>query len=167
MCMRMMEGTHCHYQFHSLYDTVTCPIYSTILLPISTFFYLKVEIIKIILHHTFVVGLCSFKLTGSRRTATLTPIHEVRFVGRLAMFSKRGISASKTVAKTVCLCGHSSWSTKLMKKSGPVPTQPTMPLLIAGCDSLGIFLNGTYCTSNVPWSTAYGGPVLIWTPKKK
>ena len=99
-------------------------------------------------------------LSTSTATGSEAESQKAVVAGSNVRLSTRGMSASTTVAKTVCLRGHSEWSARLIKKSGPSPTQPTMPLRMAGVYSLGIPLKETCCTSSVPCTTAYGGPVI-------
>lgn len=77
------------------------------------------------------------------------------------------MSSGRTEPKTVYAFFHSWWFARLIKNSGPEPIQATEPLLIVGQTSVGIFLNGLPMASNVPWTSANGGPYEAYDIEKR
>lgn len=100
--------------------------------------------------------------TGFSNTDTLILFQTSEVVGSWAIFSAMFISSGRTEAKTVYSFFHSSWFARLMKNSGPEPIHATEPLLKVGQTSVGNFLNVAPWASNVPWTSAKGGPKGAW-----
>jgi len=78
---------------------------------------------------------------------TLTFFQTSDFVGSIEILSAMCISSGRTEPKTVL---HYQWLARLIKNSGPEPTQATGPLLIVGQSSIGIFLN---MDPSPPWAS--------------
>lgn len=95
---------------------------------------------------------------GFSKTETFMLCQTSDFVGSCAIFSTISMSSGRTEPNTVYAPRHSSWLARLIKNSGPEPTQATDPLLIVGQSSFGFFLNMVPCASRVPWIRAKGGP---------
>lgn len=108
--------------------------------------------------HGFVFNLRSCIGTGSFKAETVMLLQTSVLVGSWDIFSKTAISSDRTYPNTVYLFSHSLWLARLMKNSGPEPTQATDPLLMEGQDSFGISLNVDPSALSVPWISAKGGP---------
>lgn len=114
-----------------------------------------------------VLILRNIKGTYFSRTVTLMLFQTSDLVGSWAIFSAIFISSGRTEPNTVYAFFHSWWLARLIKNSGPEPTQATEPLLIVGQTSFGIFLNVVPWASNVPWIKAKGGPYGAWNFDKR
>lgn len=114
-----------------------------------------------------VLSLRTSKGTGFSKTETLILFQTSDLVGSWAIFSAISMSSGRTEPKTVYAFFHSWWLARLMKNSGPEPTQATEPLLMYGHSSVGIFLNDVPWASSVPWIIAKGGPKGAWKKTQK
>lgn len=110
------------------------------------------------LFYSSVFVLFNRKGIGFSKTETFMLCQFSDFVGSCAIFSTNSMSSGRTEPNTVYAFRHSSWLARLIKNSGPEPTQAIDPLLMAGQSSHGFFLNMTPCASRVPWIRAKGGP---------
>lgn len=108
--------------------------------------------------YSFVFILLNRRGIGFSKTETFMLYQTSDIVGSSAIFSTIFMSSGRTEPNTVYGVRHSSWLAKLIKNSGPEPTQATEPLLMVAHSSLGILLNMIPWALRVPWITPNGGP---------